>query len=1478
MSLSSLITPFRTPPIEQWSLHQDVENFIEWRDTHSTDVLCVYGDSDLQETSEQLFYVLDQQRSRGPGHGEVLYFSFNRHDTTHNTLKDMLATFIAQMICHCTNWMRLMAHSMFVQFSEERGWTDQDLLQWFDACSNLLLTSSAYLVIHGFDECSDSNRKAFIDWFDHMTAAREQPWKLAFTSQQPLQLDSAQISMSNWRHINMAGSHHNASLDFVRSIERKSMVLRHRPEVFLEYDNLLESIDLIAQGDKLIQEIVLAHALSVPGWPQTHSLEDIFGPLPHHLSSEGTLMFTLDHVLRRLSAKENVRTLLLWLLYSARPLSLWELVSVARPDCVNNGDASPQPDIMRGFTQMCETQLRGIVDIRDTQVCFRHPGLRELLRKSISRSSDAYIWNDLDESKVNYDITETCLRFLARDDVQQELEFRAHETILGEMPRYGLASGYTNFCSYAAYYWPRHAKAALSRGSLDISSLLENYKQPALTAAWMKYFWCLSNPVTRSKEPLESLDALLAGLGLLNALGGLPDLDARNIIFAAQEAAARRSSKLVKKLLYRCEQPNSEELVDILKAAASSGSEKLVLDVFQHITNTISDKGAVRWPPCLLYRAAWMGMDQFAGQLLEAGCLSADPGGPMAEKPRISPLHLAVRHGHTACIKTLLSHGADTGFLALSNRNVLFSAANSGRAEVFEILFEMGRQSLTDKDKNDETPLEFAASCGLKAAVKSLLRMGADPYDGKDISAADVGWLPLINAASRGRTECIRILLDHDADPNQPGPGGEDTAIYFAVGNNFPSTLRVLLERGADPNHHLLWKIPPIAQVVLATKWENGPGIPLADKIKMIDMLIEFKGRVDATDSEGRTALMDAIRAGDESIVAHLLELGASVHSMDSYKQSPLHYVPATGSEAILKMILAKGPDLDHLNNDGCSPLRLSVRFANMVSILLEHGAKPDLSDHEGYTPLMVAATWGHYESVKLLLDHHADVNLRSVEADGTGVTAVFWAAEDDHPDIVKMLADAGANLSHKYRAGLTALHVASPAAAAVLLQYRKRLDIDASADLNGSKWTPLHRAIYSHKSMELVKLLVNNGASLQALDRDGDTPLGLAVIAKNHEAVKILLREEDCDLKIASHRGRTPLHYATDHETMETLQLLVERGADVNQTAKSAYGSPLQKACQNNKMGQAMIEFLLEKGADLHARGGTLGFAISSAALYGTSEIIGLLLQRGATVNVQDDMGRKPIHLSCMGGADNFQEIYDAGGNQHLQDKDNLGRTAFHWAAQHGQPEILEKLIAELGTSLLDKPDVDGWTPLMWTCLPHFNSEEDADEGRKRRKRVFQMLIEQGARPNAIGKIGDTWWSLRDIMVYNDIDRECLALVDKALATVQPTVTSVTTEAGQARRIGALKSEGSWECDACYCVSTYWTVWLRYFATSHGARWHFMIPSLLFSLPFYHTPVFSVPYLPLSSLLVHPRPQTHLSRVLRGPLQQMLLAQRPRS
>lgn len=1348
----------------------------------------------MTETSEQLFYVLDQQAIREREHTPVLYFSFDENDIARNTLKDMLATFVVQMICHNAKLFKRWGQVLFVQLNEEHGWTDQDLLQWFSFYSEIFFSRSAYLVIDRFDECPKGGRDSFVEWLHQRMNSKDTAWKVAVTSRRAVSLTQGR---EGWRDIDLAiviasDERLNTDIQFLDTTKSKNILSRYRPEL-LNDDAWLQSANRISSGDTLIQSIILEHSMSIPEWPRKLSMEEVFGFVENEDSGDELLMKILDSIFRKLEDQFPVRTMLKWILYSARPLSLWEFVSVVYPESLENPHASPEPESVRAFEQICEARLRGVIEIRDATVRLCDPRLRALLTRTPSASS-AYLWNDIDATRAAYEITEACLQFLGRSNVQQELESIFKQATLEEHT-YVPVSGYTNFCSYAAYYWPRHA--ALIPAEMGLSSLMDEYKQTALTSAWLKAYWSLENPVTRIKQPVASVDSLLAGLGLPHS--DIGTWDSRSIGFATQIAAARGRRKMAQTLLHRCEQSDAT-LLDVLIAAASSGKEELVLHIFGHIKKTPgAGSETFKWPPCLLYRAAWLGMDKFARALLEAGC-SPEPGGPMAGKTPVSPLHQATRHGHIAAMEVLLSHGADTSFKSLHDRSILFTAAYSVRPGVFRTLFEKGKVSLTEVDAFDDTALAFAAFSGRSAAIKSLLEIGADPYDDKDLTSSDIGWLPLVDCSSRGHIKSVRVLLDSDADPNQPGPEGVNTALRYAAVNSYTRIARALLEKGADPNHHLL-RLPILVDIA------GDQDVSAGTKVELINLMVEFGALVDAADEEGKTALMHAIEAGVESVVACLLELGASVDVEDDFKRRPLHLAAEKGSEAILELILNKKPNLDCLDTSGRSALSRAVEFPDLARILLEKGASPDLTEYRDFTPLSLSAEDGFTKTVELLLAHGAQVNLRTdITSDTGGWTAVCIAAEYDQPDIVKLLVDAGASLSLKSNNGSTPLHVATASTARVLLQYRKRLNID---EQNQYKMTPLHCAIEFSPGSELAKLLIDSGANLNLADQDGDTPLSLAAYAGRYDVVKMLLNEEDCSKGLVSPHAKAAVHRAAAwNQNLDIVKLLLENGADVNQIGTNAAGSPLQAACQNKEIAKEMIECFLEHGADLLEQVGTRGFVISTAAVCSTPETINFVLQRGATVNVVDTLGRHPIHMSCVGGTLNFREIYKAGGNHNLREKDNLGRTLFHWAAQHAVPEVLEDLISDLGTELINEPDVDGWTPLLCACWlgelkrADLGGAKDDSERADSQLRVFRILLENGARPDVTGRIGDSVWSLRDVALFNKIDRRCLQQVEDALTTipVQPATLPETMDSNKGR-IGAFLKH---LCDACYYVSDF--------------------------------------------------------------------------
>ena len=129
----------------------------------------------------------------------------------------------------------------------------------------------------------------------------------------------------------------------------------------------------------------------------------------------------------------------------------------------------------------------------------------------------------------------------------------------------------------------------------------------------------------------------------------------------------------------------------------------------------------------------------------------------------------------------------------------------------------------------------------------------------------------------------------------------------------------------------------------------------------------------DFADSDGRTALMWASRAGHVEVVSLLLDAG---------------------------------PDKDSADNDGRTALMWAsgAGRVEVVRLLLDAGADMEFADNAGRTALMTASRAGRVEIVRLLLDAGADMEF----ADNAGCTALMWAQRALRVEVVSLLLDAG--------------------------------------------------------------------------------------------------------------------------------------------------------------------------------------------------------------------------------------------------------------------------------------------------------------------------------------------------------------------------------------------------------------------------------------------------------------------------------------
>jgi ankyrin repeat protein len=236
------------------------------------------------------------------------------------------------------------------------------------------------------------------------------------------------------------------------------------------------------------------------------------------------------------------------------------------------------------------------------------------------------------------------------------------------------------------------------------------------------------------------------------------------------------------------------------------------------------------------------------------------------------------------------------------------------------------------------------------------------------------------------------------------------------------------------------------------------------------------------------------------------------LNSTDSYGRTPLSWAAANGHEAVVKLLVEKGAEMETKDKDssGQTPLSWAASRGHeaVVKLLLEKGAELETKDSKySRTPLSYAAENGHEAVVKLLLEKVAE--LETKDKDSSGQTPLSWAASRGHEAVVKLLLEKGAELE--------------------------------TIDDYGQ--TPLSWAA-SRGDEAVVKLLLEKGAELETKDKDyGQTPL-LWAAENGHEAMVKLLLEKGAELETKSNYGQTPLSYAAQYGHEAVVKLLLEKGA----------------------------------------------------------------------------------------------------------------------------------------------------------------------------------------------------------------------------------------------------------------------------------------------------------------------------------------------
>jgi ankyrin repeat protein len=370
----------------------------------------------------------------------------------------------------------------------------------------------------------------------------------------------------------------------------------------------------------------------------------------------------------------------------------------------------------------------------------------------------------------------------------------------------------------------------------------------------------------------------------------------------------------------------------------------------------------------------------------------------------ITPLAEAAQNGNAAIVERLLAAGADVNAALPEGDTPLMIASRTGSVPVVKMLLSKGAAVDARDAWHGETALMWAAGENHAEVVDLLARAGADlnakaiAFDWKGIKHGGVqsqlpagGLTPLLQAARQNSVEAGQVLLKAGADANLKDPQGI-SPLRVAISNGHLDLAKIMLEAGADPNEGGLVEAVKFRTTTMMRAANNRENTTTA--LELINLLFAKGAKADSLAAVGLPK-KDAFEAGSPAGV--------------SPSETALYLAAGAQDIELMKLMIAKGADVNHETDKGWTPLMVSVGRTNK---------RPAMN---GETLIALKPAAKRIEAATLLLDHGAKIN----GGDKTGVTTLHAMAGQGEDAVVEFLVAKGAKLDLKDTSNRTALDVA---------------------------------------------------------------------------------------------------------------------------------------------------------------------------------------------------------------------------------------------------------------------------------------------------------------------------------------------------------------------------------------------------------------------------------------------------------------------
>lgn len=485
-------------------------------------------------------------------------------------------------------------------------------------------------------------------------------------------------------------------------------------------------------------------------------------------------------------------------------------------------------------------------------------------------------------------------------------------------------------------------------------------------------------------------------------------------------------------------------------------------------------------------------------------------------------------------------------------------------------------------------------------------------------------------------------------------------------------------------------------------------------------------------------ALMENVQKGNLEKVIKLIEFSGedNVNNFFYNGYSMLHIASENGWLNIVEMLVSKGHEVDWKDdNTSSTPIHLAVKnsHVDVVKFLMVNRANVNEKDNEGMTPFHHAVKNGDFEIADLLLSKGRSKivamilksNININEQDNSGRTPLHLAVISGNAEIAELI------ISNKY--------------GSIIGKNQCLLDI---TDIHGN--TPLHYCV-DYENIQVMHVLIENGANLNICNEEGDTPIFLATQKGTIEILEYLLSFEN-DINIRNSLGDTLLIKAAKSDKLKVVNYLIEHKISINATNHNDENALLASLESTNLI---MANTLIDKGANFKQTSKNGYNVVTLSVKFGLIEIIKSAIN---IISVTEEINKESIFTACKYGQIESLKFILKNNDRFRYNKKFLkeacfvaceydqldviklfvslkfdvisidnkyGESLLHIAAQHGNYKIVEFLLIT-GAKASVKNDV-GRTPLHSAAKNCLNTN------------TIDLLLNAGANPDDADKEGIT-------------------------------------------------------------------------------------------------------------------------------------------